>query len=83
MKTKFNILYALVIFMIVVIVVLASLGCAGLPTYYGQAIVVTRGEYINQRGKLLGDCSGFENYKVKLTYYNTVCIHSWDMRADD
>lgn len=59
----------------------ALMGCANMPTAYGQIIEVTGGLYKGERGRLIGDCSGFENYKVDLyTKHGIICVRSWNMQ---
>ena len=50
-----------------------------MPTRYHQAVRITSGVYKGEIGRLIGDCSGFENYKVKLFNNNIICIRVWDL----
>ncbi len=57
-------------------------GCANMPTNYGDIVTITDGPYRGMTGKLIGDCSGFENYRVKLLERDkTVCVRSWNMEG--
>lgn len=68
------------LFIIIILsVVYFSVGCTTTPTSYGQYVEITSGPYCGYRGRLIGDCSGFEKYQVKLTEGKIVCIHSWEM----
>jgi hypothetical protein len=59
-------------------------GCATFrtPSWYGQHVLILNGQYKDEIGQLVEDCSGFEEYKVKLfkTNINT-CIRIWNMRG--
>jgi hypothetical protein len=56
------------------------MGCAtNMPTAYGQYVEITDGLYKGERGRLIGDCSGFELYKVNLNKGPNVCIRSWNL----
>ena len=57
-------------------------GCASvrMPTWYGQRVIILNGPYKDQVGRLIEDCSGFENYRIKLVYKKeTPCIRIWNM----
>lgn len=66
---------------VILIICIFLSGCANLPTYYGQYVQITDGPYKGRTGKLIGDCSWFENYKVRLNTGKDVCIKSWNMKA--
>lgn len=61
------------------ILALLLVGCTTTPNSYGQYVEITSGPYCGERGKLIGDCSGFEKYRVKLNDNRNVCVHSWQM----
>jgi len=48
------------------------------PNRYGEYVKVVKGTYKDQVGRLIGDCSGFENYMVELSL-KRVCISIWDL----
>lgn len=58
-------------------------GCASFihnkPTGYGQMVRITGGAYIGKTGKLIDDCSWFENYKIELDSGYRVCVRIWDL----
>ena len=54
-------------------------GCANMPTGYNQLVDITSGIYKGERGRLIGDCSGFELYKIRLYSNRNVCIRSWNL----
>jgi hypothetical protein len=65
-------------FFILLMLTYALTGCATtMPTAYGQYVEITKGVYKGKRGRLIGDCSGFELYKVDIGY--NVCIRSWNL----
>jgi uncharacterized protein YgiM (DUF1202 family) len=54
--------------------------CAtNMPTDYGNYVEITSGPYKGERGQLVGDCSGFEYYRVRLNNGRHVCERSWNM----
>lgn len=55
-------------------------GCANMPYRYGETVIVIGGEYKGQKGRLIKDCDGFENYKVELFNNNRrVCVRIWNL----
>lgn len=53
-------------------------GCASLPSSYYQYVKIVNGPYSGRYGQIVGDCSGFENYKVKLSNKH-VCVRIWNL----
>ena len=55
-------------------------GCAtNMPTAYHDYVEITAGPHKGERGQLISDCPGFENYKVRLTSGLSVCVRSYNM----
>lgn len=54
-------------------------GCANMPTAYGDRVKIVSGLYAGSSGRLSGDCSGFENYRVELNNGKVICARSWQM----
>ena len=54
-------------------------GCANMPTQYGDLVKIKAGLYTGYYGRLIGDCSGFENYMVLLDTNKKICIRSWNI----
>jgi len=54
-------------------------GCTLTPNRYGQLVLVIGGQYKGQRGKLIKDCNGIENYLVELRDNKRVCIRVWNL----
>lgn len=51
-----------------------------MPTDYGQLANIIAGPYKGYRGTLIGDCLGFENYRVYIPMLKkNVCVKSWNM----
>lgn len=58
-----------------------NLSCAtNMPTGYNQIVRIKTGPYKDLTGVLIGDCSGIENYQVKIYSARAlVCVRSWNM----
>lgn len=56
-------------------------GCTNMPTRYGDSVIIKSGPYKGQIGRLVGDCSGFEKYKVRIKWSKDVCIKVWDLEV--
>lgn len=65
--------------LILAIIIFIS-GCTNMPTRYGDTVIIKSGIYKNHIGKLVGDCSGFENYKVRVKE-RYICLRAWDMEV--
>lgn len=63
-----------------VLIVLLT-GCANAPTAYFDLVRITDGPYKGEVGTLIGYCSWFENYKVRLDRNRTTCVRIWNMEA--
>lgn len=64
---------------VIAVLLFFSTGCATAPNGYGQLVHIIGGQYKGQRGRLIGDCSGFENYMV-LTFNNKkICARVWHL----
>lgn len=62
------------------IVLFFLVGCiTTLPTNYNQIVEIKSGPYKGKLGRLIGDCPGFETYKVRM--YNNVklCFKVWEL----
>jgi hypothetical protein len=66
-----------------IFVVLLLTGCSTVgPTRYGQHVRIIDGPYKGEVGKLVGDCSWFENYRIKLYNGRNVCVRIWHLEAN-
>ncbi len=59
----------------------ASIHGTAVPTGYGQYVKILKGTYEGNTGKLIGDCSGFENYMIELGSGRRTCVKIWNMEA--
>jgi hypothetical protein len=50
-----------------------------MPTSYNQYVEIINGPYKGERGILVGDCSWFENYKIKLHSGGYACARTWQL----
>lgn len=64
---------------IIAFIMLALSGCANTPTTYNQHVKIISGEYKGQEGTLIGDCSWFENYKIRLYDNHNICAKIWEI----
>jgi hypothetical protein len=65
---------------LVLLIFISLTGCAtNGPTAYNDHVEITKGPYKGERGQLIGDCSGFEYYKVRLNSGKLICERSWNM----
>jgi len=65
---------------LVLLIFVSLTGCAtNAPTAYNDYVEINKGIYKGQRGQLIGDCSGFEMYKVRLNSGKRICERSWNM----
>lgn len=71
-------LIILLIWFIVFLLLFLTMGCASGSLNYFDRVRITSGQYKDETGILVEDCSGFENYKVRLNRID-VCVHSWNM----
>ena len=75
--------WCLFIFTILLLLILATTGCASTwPNRYHESVRINSGAYKGERGEIVGDCSWFENYKVRLLFDSKiVCVKIWQMEA--
>ena len=65
-----------------IILVLLLSGCTTtMPTKYGQDVYVSGEPYKGHHGKLIEDCSWFENYLVRLNGGKAVCVRGWHLEG--
>lgn len=67
------------IYFVMLLMLMLMTACAQYPTRYYQNVRITDGPYRGELGRLIGDCSGIENYKVRLLNNHIVCVRVWDM----
>lgn len=60
---------------------LFTMGCASFPNNYYQTVKIIKGSYSGYYGRIIGDCPGFEKYKVRLISRQEpiVCVRIWNM----
>lgn len=66
---------------IILILIIFISGCVNMPTRYGDSVIIKSGPYKGYIGRLVGDCSGFEKYKVRVKE-KYICLRAWEMELN-
>lgn len=79
MKIVENILFRILFWFLLTLPLLQLVGCANMPTSYGDNVEITSGVHKGKRGKLVGNCGWFENYMIRLFNDTIICARPWQM----